>query len=259
MKLLLSLFLSMGLVACGDSSKKSATEEQTRRLNWAAIPAEFNPRISEEDFQTDQVNRIYVDMFGFKDDVEVVYSNSIGNGQGYVRIFTVSKDGGGDGNFNASRSGQNLQLNRYGTYQCSMKTENGSIAQLKGLCIVRLQIVLPTGAEIEVYNLKKLVSRRFIAMDSETFIRNFKDASFAADKKAAIEDYLDSHRATNKSPQLTAAQLGIVVDGFNWKEEQFEALRKLHAYVWDRENLRAMIEREFSYFDQDEARRICGV
>ena len=263
-KLILSLIFTASLVACGNSSTSedkngTVTEQQKRRINWGAIPSEYNPETFEENFQIGNSNRVFVDMFGFKDDVEVVYTDKLAQGQGYLKIYSVFKESGSRGSFNASTSGSNLMLNRYGTYQCSIKVENQNITNLKGLCFIRVQIFLPVGLEVEVYNIKQLITKRFIPIDSETFIKNFKDASFADGKKTAIEDYISSYSGMNKSPQLTSNQLGIVVDGFSWKEEQFEALRKLHIYVTDRENLGAMIDKEISYFDREEARRICGL
>lgn len=259
----LVILVATSLMACGNSSnddkKSGVTEQQKNRLNWESIPSTFNPQTFEENFQTNNMNRIYVDMFGFKDDVEIVYTDSLAQGQGYLKIYSVFKDSGSRGSFSTSTSGQSLQLNRYGTYQCSIKTENGSITQLKGLCFVRMQIYLPKGVEIEIYNLKQLISRRFIPVDSETFIKNIKDASFSEGKKAAIEDFISSYNGMNKSPQLTADQLGIVVSNFSFKDEKFDALRKLHIYVVDRQNLTAMIEKEINYFDRDEAKKICGL
>lgn len=248
-------------VGCGKSSNETSdggvAGQQANRLNWSSIPSEFHPEIFEENFQTMNMNRIYVDMFGFKNDVEVTYSSTLAQGQGYLRIYSVFKDSGSRGSFSASTSGQNLLLNRYGTYQCSIKIQNGNITAVKGLCFVRLQVVLPVGTEIEVYNIKQLISRRFIPVEAEDFLKNFKDASFADGKKAVIADYIASYSGMSRVPQLTADQLGVVVDGFSFKEDMFDVLRKLHVYVLDRQNLAAMIEKEFSYFDRDEAKRIC--
>ena len=96
-------------------------------------------------------------------------------------------------------------------------------------------------------------------LDGSLTIKNFKDASFSDGKKAAIEDFISSYNGMSKAPQLTANQLGIVVNGFSFNEEKFDILRKLHIYVIDRQNLNAMIEKEVSYFDRDEARKICGL
>jgi hypothetical protein len=257
------LAITSVFIACGNSSNddktSDASEQQKRRLNWDSVPSEFNPQTFEENFQTTNINRIFIDMFGFKDDVEVVYTDSLATGQGYLKIYSVLKDSGSRGSFDSSATGQKLQLNRYGSYQCSIKIENGSIAQLKGLCFVRLQIYLPTGSEIEVYNLKQLISRRFIPIDSDTFIDSIKAASFSNEKKSVIDDFISSYNGMNKSPQLTAAQLGIVVSNFNLSDEKFDVLRKLHGYIVDRQNLAAMIESKINYFDRDEARRICGL
>lgn len=256
--ILLVVFLFM---ACGKNSNETSdggvAGQQANRLNWSSIPSEFHPEIFEENFQTMNMNRIYIDMFGFKNDVEVTYSSTLAQGQGYLRIYSVFKESGSRGSFSSSTSGQNLLLNRYGTYQCSIKTENGKIVSVKGLCFVRMQVILPTGSEIEVYNIKQLISRRFIPIEAEDFLKNFRDASFADGKKAVIADYIASYSGMSRAPQLTADQLGVVIDGFSFKEDMFEVLRKLHVYIVDRQNLAAMIEKEFSYFDRDEAKRIC--
>lgn len=261
---ILSVLFCCGLVACGnsDSTDKNGgtvTEQEKNRINWDAIPSQYNPKIIEENFQTVNSDRIYVDMFSFKDDVEVVYTDSLAQGQGYLKIYTVFKDSGSTGSFNSSKNGSTLMLNRYGQYQCSIKTENNSISNLKGLCFIRLQIFLPAASEIEVYNVKQLITKRFIPIDSETFLKNFKDASFKEGKMATINDFVSSYSGMSKSPQLTSSQLGIVIDDFSWKEEQFEALRKLHIYVTDRQNLGAMIDKEINTFDREEAKRICGL
>ena len=98
-----------------------------------------------------------------------------------------------------------------------------------------------------------------IPIDSETFIKSLKSASFSDGKKAVIEEYISSYVGMEKSPQLTAEQLGIVVTSFGFKEEKFDVLRKLNIYIVDRHNLLAMIEKEISYFDRDKAKRICGL
>lgn len=228
-------------------------------MNWEAISPEFNPEISEESFQATNINRVYVDMFGFKDDVEVIYSDALAQGQGYLKIYSVFKKSGSFGTFKSQVNGQNLDLKRYGSYECSIQSENGNITNLEGLCFVRMQILLPVGAQIEVYNVKQLISKRFIPISAEEFIRNFKDSSFSDGKNAAIADYLGSYNGMSVSPQLTSAQLGMVVHEFSWKEEKLNSLTQLQTYVVDRENLKAMIDKEFSYFDREEAKRICGL
>ncbi len=260
----LILFVAIGLTACGNSSNDKAnaggpTKAEQNRLNWESIPSEFNPAVIEENFQIGNSNRIYTDMFGFKDDVEVVYDEHLAAGQGSLKLYRVLKESGSSGALSATTSGQSLLLSRNGTYSCSIKTENRNITQLKGLCFIRLQIFLPKGSEIEVYNVKELITRRFIPIDPETFIKNFKDASFEDGKKAAIDDFISSYAELNKTPQLLSAQMGIVVHGFPFSEKKFEALRRLNGYVTDRQNLNAMIESEFSFFDRPEAKRICGL
>ena len=260
---LLVLVLSLVAVSCKDSNKGSSdggVTQQQNRVPWNSIPAELNPRIFEENFNTENANRIFVDMFGFDKDVEVVYSSDLARGQGYLKIYTVSYGGANtSSSFHSRIDGKNLNLYRNGSYQCSIRIQNQKITELEGHCYIRLQIFLPVGAEIEVYNMRQLLTRRFIAMDNETFLKNFKDASFAEGKKAVVEEYLSSYRAVNRRPALFASEIGTVVSGFSWKEEKLEYLRKLQAYTIDRENLGQMIEKSFSYFEREEARKICGL
>ena len=122
-----------------------------------------------------------------------------------------------------------------------------------------MQIFLPVGAEIEVYNVGALISRRFIPIDTETFLKNVDSATWSSEKFAAIEDFMNSYAGTTKTPKLLAKQLGLVIHDFMMSEEKFKALRRLHRAVMDRENLGSMIESEFNYFDRDQARQIVGL
>ncbi|MES2801968.1 MAG: DUF4476 domain-containing protein [Bdellovibrionota bacterium] len=258
---LLVLILAAVLVGCGDKSNNNtdgAVEELRNRIDWNSIPSEYNPSVFEEDFNTQDVNRVFVDMFGFDDDVEVVYTDSLAKDQGYLKIYTVLKGSGSRGSFSSTIEKKNLNLERFGSYRCSIQIKNNKIAELEGLCIVRVQVYLPVGAELEVYNINQLLTRRFIAMDNQTFIKNFKSASFKENKNAVINDYLSSYAAINKRPALLSAELGVVIDGFSFSDK-LEALKKLQAYVVDRENIGQMIDSKFSHFDRPEARRICGL
>lgn len=256
-----ALLLALSLVACGNKSDDNGggtVQELQNRIDWDSISSEFSKDTFEENFQTQDVNRVFVDMFSFDGDVEVIYTNSLAKDQGYLKIYTVLKGSGSRGSFSSTVERKNLNLQRFGRYECSIQTKNKQITALEGLCIIRVQIFLPAGAEIEVYNLDKLLTRRFIAMDNETFIKNFKDASFKEGKNAVINDYLASYNAINKRPALLSAELAIVIDGFSFNDK-LEALKKLHTFVIDRENLGQMIDSEFSHFDRPEARRICGL
>lgn len=257
------LLSALAIVACSNSDSSGPQGETAKahqnRLDWDSIPAQFNPETFEENFQLGSSNKIDVNMFGFKDDVEILYSNTLATGQGYLKLYSVRKDGGSRGQFNTSVTGSTLKLNRYGSYECEIRITDGHIAELKGLCFVRLQIVLPMKAEIEVYNIKQLISKRFFTISTDELIQNIHSASFKEGKNAAINDYLASYTAVGKTPQMVAEQLGLVVHEFTFKDEKFAALKQLQMYAIDRQNLNAMIEKEFSFFDREEAKKICGL
>jgi len=261
--LLSSIFLAGCNVSVGDSAKGQQDQGQgqgkSNRVNWESIPSEFNPRVVDTNFRTDNIAKIKMDFFGFKDDVEIVYSPSMPANSGTIRLFTVYKEQASWGSLGIYPRNNTLELSQSGSYQCSIQISNGQITKLKGGCYVKLQIILPVGVEIEVYNLNALISKRFIPVDTETFLKNFSDATWSEEKFKVIDEYLGSYAGMSKTPALSASQLGTVIEDFMHSKEKFEALRKLHSIVTDRINLAAMIDEEFSYFDREEARRIVGL
>lgn len=250
------------LSGCGDASdSQSSTNTQTnpRRVHWESVPSEFNPEVKDTTFETNGINTIKLNIFGFKDDVEVVYTSDLAENTGMMRLFSVYKDSASWGGLTVKASGSTLDISKYGTYQCSIKVSNGQVTAVKGGCYVRLQVFLRPGTEIEVYNVGSLISRRFIPVDPESFIKNVDDASFDKDKFAAIDDFIGSYRDLGKTPTLLTRHLSVVIDEMSGRDNTLEALRRLHSYVTDRENLPAMIESEINYFDREEARRIVGL
>lgn len=266
---LFTLFLSTAflLTACNvkvgeqkdDNGRGNNKPTNPNRINWSAIPSDYNPSIEEFPFNIDGVERIQMDIFGFKNDVELIYSRDLPQGEGRLLLFKVWNESASWGSPQPTKNGKNLALKNYGTYQCSIKTHNGNITALKGGCYVRIQVILPANSEVELYNVGELISKRFIPIDTDAFLKNFMDARWIEEKFASIEDFLNSYVGTSKKPTLDCNQLGMVIDGFSKSDEQFRALRRLHTYVTDRENLGKMIEDEFSYFDRDEARNIVGI
>lgn len=263
------LFLTLAtLVGCGGSSGKSggggsnnppSKPVPANRVNWAAVPREFNPKTEDIEFRTDGFEKINIDAYGFRDDVEVVYTSAVPAGSGYLRIFKVYKDTASWGNLQLQSNGTSLDLKNFGTYQCSISITNGQITALKGGCYVRLQVFLPVGSEVEVYNVGQLITKRFIPMKTTEFLTQLDRATRGEEKFAVIENFLGSYSGMRTQPSLTAQQLGVVVGEFAWKEEKFKAMGMLRTYISDRENLGQMIEDKFNHFDREEARRIVGL
>lgn len=268
LKICFAIYLTtVFLFGCGGSSTSAGNKNNDglnkpgpiNRVNWSAVSSEHHPKVEDISFSTDGYERIYVDAFGFNDDVEVIYSNDTPAGHGNLRLFMVWAKHASWGNLSQTPNGKLLNIKNYGRYECSIKIQNGQISQLEGGCYVRLQVFLPIGSQIEVYNVGQLITKRFIPISSDEFLKQIDQATWADDKFVVIEDFLSSYNGTHKSPSLSAEQLGAVVREFVRSEEQFKALRKLHSIVSDRENLGKMIEDKFSYFDRPEARRIVGL
>lgn len=254
-------FLLLGLAACGGSgnSDKGPAPSEDKGVRWQAVSSEFNPTIEEMELETSEVERIELSLFGSADDVVVKYSKRLPEDGGLLRIYKVWKDSVSWGQLQARQDEETLSLANSGTYQCSIQVKNGRITALEGGCHVRIEVVLPGGREIEVYGEGRLLSKRFFPLSSPAFLEAFDDATWADDKFAVIADYLKSYKETGKRPKLLAAELGEVIGDFSWAEEKFKALRKLHRHVTDRENLGAMIDEEFGFFDREKARDIAGI
>jgi len=235
------------------------------RVDWASVPQEFNPETKTTALAIDGVQQLNVDLFGFKDDVSVVYGADVAAGTGRLVTYSVYKSAQGYesatlGTISSSRTGSRLEVKAgQGMYACSIRVINGKITELAGRCYVRAEIQLPTGAEIEVFNLNTLISRRFFPMTTDELQRTVKDQSFADGKLKAIDAYLASFEGTGKTPALTANDVGTVVGSFSFSDDKFAALTKLQGAITDRGNIATMIDESFSHFDRPKARQIARI
>lgn len=243
----------------GGDNNANGTPNVKNRIDWSSVPAEYNPSIEDTEFRISGYEKINVNIFGFDSDTEVVYSADLPADKGFLRIYRVWAKSASWGSVSERSNGTTLDLRGAGSYSCSISTSNRKIESLEGGCYVRLQVYLPAGAEIEVYNLNKLLTKRFFAIKTELMLEQVDKASFEDEKFAVIETYLASYRGLNKNPEMLSNQLGSVISEFPFSAGKFKALRLLHKAVVDRENLGKMIEEKFSYFDHAEARRIVGL
>lgn len=259
------LLLSISLAACDNGSDGSGNSNDpsnkatSNRIDWNSIPSDYHPEVNDVGFHIDGYEKLAVNIFGFDRDVELIYSSDMPADTGFIRLFSVWKKSASFGGTQPRPNGRTLDLYSYGSYACSIQTSNRRITALEGGCYVRLQIFLPKGSEIEVYNVGNLISKRFIAISNEDFLRDIHKATWEKDKFAVIENYLVSYQITKKTPSLTSEELGTVIGEFMRSEDQFQALRRLHSFVGDRNSLLKMIEDKFNYFDQKEARKIVGL
>ncbi len=254
------LALALGLTACGDSGGNKSDDSNSGGVRWEKIPATFNPNLETIETQLYNVQKIQMNLFGFRQDVRLQFSNELSQNQLVVQLYTVSKDARTSLSGIDSRvEGDTLELRKYGSYECSIKTSNGEVTAVKGACYIRVVLTLPAQSEIEVYNVGNLISKRYFAMDNGTFLKELDRASFDPEKLAVIDSYLASYQAIGRSPTLLAEELGNAINEFPFAEKKFIVLTKLHRFVSDRENLRKMIDDKFSFFDRDKAYKIAGL
>lgn len=264
----------MSLMACGGDSENNGDAactganrcipKVTPFVDWEMVPQKFNPAIKGQEFSLANLRTINMSFLGFVKDARVQYSNDMPSGRGRVEVYSVTHNNPGN-----SLPVPTVELksdSAYATYKiygsfshvCNIDVTNLYINNLEGACIVRLVVTLPRGAEIEVYNMGEIISRRFFAMTVNELKNKVKKAYSQDDKADMINEYLVSHASINKVPVLYTFDLGILIDEFRF-DGKFIPLRRLHMYVKDRHMLESMIEDKYSYFDQEEAKKIVGI
>ena len=252
------------LIGCGKSSSSDTNTtggngSATPKVNWQSVSTEYNPSIETQSLSLVGVDTLNLDLVGFKDDVALSYSSQLSSTQAQLRIFKVYKDSAYWPSISQQVSRSALNVSTYGIYQCSIRSTNGRIASLKGGCIVRVEVILPAGAQVEVYNVGARLSKRFKAVSNESFLMQLDKATWTRDKLAVIDDFLYSHAQVSRAPVLETDQLGHVLHAFSFKSDKLAALSRLHTTVHGRVSLARVIDNEFSYFDRNEARAIAGL
>lgn len=257
----LIFILAFGLLGCSGQANKAKQDDinnsqSQSRVIWERVPQEFNPRVEDLQFQTNQIEKLNINVFSFDRDFEIVYSSTLAPGQGFLRLFRVWSGSASWGDLTPRRNGKTLELRASGTYNCSINVRNGQITTLKGGCYVRAQIHLPVDAKIEVYNVGRLKSKKFFPLSNEEFLQQLRQSFNRKEKYLAIEDFLNSYVGTGLRAALSVKQLTEAIRNFGTDKDRLEALRQLHRTVEDREALRSMVLSELSYFDQEEALNI---
>lgn len=164
MLLTLSVFVSCKAPSSIDASGEitdSANSQISHRVNWAAVSPTHNPETEEFDFDTTGSRKISINLYGFKSDVEAVYSNKIQAETVKLKLFKVRNQASSLNNVEAISNGQELKVGGRGNYDCAIQLKGGMITFLRGDCLVRLQVFLPMGSTLEVYNQKAIITRKF--------------------------------------------------------------------------------------------------
>ncbi|UYL10037.1 DUF4476 domain-containing protein [Bdellovibrio sp. SKB1291214] len=251
------------LVTIGCSANNQDTQDAVtgvkNRVKWSNIPAEFHPQMTDITLNTSSVDTLKLNIFGFAADVEVVYSENVPAGQGFLRAYRVSKTSGALAPIVSSVKAKTISLSGSGDYSCRIQITNGKITELDGTCYVRLQVMLPTNSELSVYNLNQLVSTKSKLITTDEFLIKLQKTTWVGDKRVALNDFLESYSKAGKNPAFTSAQVGIAIREFDLTADKLKVLRRLHGFVSDRENLNSMINQEFPEHARGEARVIAGI
>ena len=271
-KLILSLTATFFIVSCakssgggGDQDNSSSTNPtqtpKTHWINWDKIPSEYSPQITESSFNIDGFKKVNINIHGFDKDVNIIYSDSALSGELKILQYTVFKKIGVFGSLTEAPDGQALRL--YTTtysqpYSCSLATRNREIVSLEGGCVVRLDLILPKNLKLEVYNLGKLISKYFFPMEYEHFLEQLKQAG-SDEKIIPIRNFTASYERVGEHLKLLESQLDEILDNITWDEEKLNALRLLHPHLSSRNELKKILDSQFTYFNRKKAYQIVGL
>lgn len=263
-----TMLMALSLIGCDQSLQERIDDPKSppqtkpqpgNRVNWSTVPPEFNPDLHHLSVPTKSIQRLDLDIYKFADDVEVVTSADVPADWALLRLFWVSSNPEMRPKLKVERDGPRTKISGVDQLACLIRIREGQIESLEGGCYVRLQIVFPPKARVEVYNLGKLLTDRFVPLSFEELMSGLAKAETSNKKFAWIREYLVSYTSNSKIPTMTTEQLGFVLDFFSNRRERLEVLSELHRTLTDRNNLPSFIERKFHPNDRDEARSIVGL
>ncbi len=206
------------------------------------------------------VNYINVSKGAMKS-LKLVYKKGLTEGKFVVKSVGESRTKADQVlNFTSDYEGDSIKIyNSNFNYSCELQTRNGKITKIKGGCLQSGSLTLPKGAKIEVYDGEKRLSKMFFPMTIDVYLEKLDDAFPSDEQLKVINEFVKSYKATKTKLELLSEHLQKSLDEFSFDNDKFTVLKKLHSYVTDRENLEEVIEDQFSYFDQEKARKIVGL
>lgn len=154
--------LALALVACApveetDYDDDAAINEKISTVRWEEIDSSFNPEIETIEFSSGDAHRLNVNLFGFRN-AYVSYGRVPANTV-RIEIYKVFKNRAEWGAPTSRLSNGVMTIrNGGGVYECSMRIEDSKITAVDGGCYVRINIVLPPGSALDVYNAGQLIS-----------------------------------------------------------------------------------------------------
>jgi len=258
---------SLFLFNCGDSNDSTSTNqtideiESSSWVNWEKVSSDFNPNIEETKFNTANSQKVELNLFGFSQDVQVLYLKDIPKNTGILKVYTVSDSGFAIARIQPKFRDNTIFLNPYNTsgttqFSCGINIENQVIQELTGSCYVRAQVLLAPDSLIEIYNQEQLLTKRFIPIEAEEFLESVDNKYSPKEKFDVFNEFIHSYTSIGKKPQLNTDQLTQLIQEFYDPKEKLSVLRRLHKFIVDKESLPTIIESEFNYFDREKAFKI---
>ena len=254
-------FLATMLVSCGQSSNSSGGSKNQNPVvtedfvDLNAIPAEYDLRGDDITLDLQDVSQLRIDLAGFKDDFRISYSTL----REQARLVThhVSKNSTRVDGLNVRHNARSISVTPMArSYACSISVTNRIITDLEGTCYVRVELIMPMNARIEVYNAGSLLTERFVPISIMELMEQLSRSSGDEARMQHVVAFKTSHEQTRSRLALSSEELDRILATFVF--DRFSPLEALQRYVFDRENLPGIIERRFSYFDRERALRIVG-
>ncbi len=236
------------------------------QVDIKSIPAKFSPRTQQFEIPTDKTKAIRIKLPGSIENKAVVinYLKNAALDKVVVKVHSVEFDArtsvSGVRLTQESTSDYSINMGGIFNYSCSIKLKNNKISSLEGACFIRIDIDIPKNAKIEIYNKESLLTKKFYPTELRTLFADLTKTSQSDAKLQMLQDFIASYKSTNTVLVLNSSELSQIVKSFAFSSDKLEALKKMHSFVVDRENLSKAINESFlSTFDRRDAYAIVGL
>lgn len=261
------LVLAWLVLSCGEKPRSngrsaSDSDENKNVINYRALERDY--RVDHHkyhfDLKSEHKNTLNINAHLNIDDFQIQY-NLKKEESPYVILSTVSESGSMDTFEISYDESGSVYFSRVGgsQYSCSITRVDGEVTDLTGFCYTRIIVNLPKKDKTIIYHQGKLKTKRSFSMSRDEFKTTYSNEYFDEARLKVINNFLGFNKKFGASFDFKADDLDIVLQLMTYQDFDMRALKKLHGLVIERGELKAVIDKNFSIFDREQAYKICKI
>ena len=202
------------------ATKSPVNKTLSNSLVWSKIPAKFNPEVTTFDLGLEGVKKVDLDLFSFQDDVKITYDDTLEATQAKIEIYWVrSKEAEANTWLNTlSAEAQNgtLRIRKSGggfvsMYACSKKVKNNQLISLAGACYIKIVLKMPKNAQVEIYNVGRLISKQFFVLSDSEVLEKINNGHNLKEIQSLLANYVRSHQNLKQAGTLPLSTIDKII------------------------------------------------